>query len=256
MDDAISRPARSGRPFPARLDRLPWSRFHWMIIIGLGTAWILDGLEVNVVGAISGRLSEHGAGTGLTKGDVSGWAASLYIAGACFGALLFGELTDRFGRKRLFMLTLGDLPARHGPDRADLLARLVLRLPLHHRHGHRRRVQRDQLGDRRADPRKHRGRVDISINGSYWLGGVGGSLLAVLMLNTRSSPPISAGGCRSCSARSSAWGCCSSAETCRRAHAGCSSTAASRRPRRSSKTSKSSVARRPASRCRSPRASR
>ena len=52
---------------PARLDRLPWSRFHWIIVIGLGTAWILDGLEVNIVGSISGRLFEHGSGTGLTK---------------------------------------------------------------------------------------------------------------------------------------------------------------------------------------------
>ena len=91
---------------PARLDRLPWSRFHWLIIIGLGTAWILDGLEVNVIGSISSRLSEHGAGVGLTAGDVSGWAASLYIAGACLGAIVFGQLTDRFGRKRLFMITL------------------------------------------------------------------------------------------------------------------------------------------------------
>src|SRR6202020_2300412 len=63
---------------PARLDRLPWSRFHWVIIIGLGTAWILDGLEVNVVGSISSRLAEHGANTGLAAGDISGWAASLY----------------------------------------------------------------------------------------------------------------------------------------------------------------------------------
>ena len=55
---------------PARLDRLPWSRWHWMIVIGLGTVWILDGLEVDVVGSISGRLSEQGAGTGLSAGDV------------------------------------------------------------------------------------------------------------------------------------------------------------------------------------------
>jgi MFS family permease len=91
---------------PARLDRLPWARFHWIVIVGLGTAWILDGLEVNVVGSISSRISEPGAGTGLTPADVSGWAASLYIAGACLGAIVFGQLTDRFGRKRLFMLTL------------------------------------------------------------------------------------------------------------------------------------------------------
>src|ERR1700749_1505354 len=92
---------------PARLDRLPWSRFHWMIILGLGTAWVLDGLEVNVVGSISGRISEHGAGGGIAAGGVSGWGAAPYNAGGCVGALVFGELTDRFGRKRLFMVTLG-----------------------------------------------------------------------------------------------------------------------------------------------------
>ncbi len=139
---------------PARLDRLPWSRFHWIVIVGLGTAWILDGLEVNVVGSISSRLSEHGAGIGLTAGDISGWAASLYIAGACLGAIVFGQLTDRFGRKRLFMVTLCDLPDGHGADGALVLAGWFFFVPVPHGHGHRRRVQRDQLRDRRADPRQ------------------------------------------------------------------------------------------------------
>jgi MFS family permease len=92
---------------PARLDRLPWSRWHWRIVIGLGTVWILDGLEVNVVGAISGRIGQSGAGVGISATEVSGLAASLYVAGACAGALVFGQLTDRFGRKKLFMVTLG-----------------------------------------------------------------------------------------------------------------------------------------------------
>lgn len=91
---------------PARLDRLPWSRWHWMIVIGLGTVWILDGLEVTVVGNIASRLSEDGSGLAITDAQVTGIAAALYVAGACSGALVFGWLTDRFGRKKLFLITL------------------------------------------------------------------------------------------------------------------------------------------------------
>jgi MFS family permease len=168
---------------PARLDRLPFSRFHWVIILGLGTAWILDGLEVNVVGAISGRLFEHGSGTGLTKSDVSGWAASLYIAGACVGALLFGELTDRFGRKRLFMVTLAIyllgtvLTALTFSPGWFFVFRFITGMGI----GGEYSAINSAIDE--LIPAKHRGRVDISINGSYWLGGIGGSLLAVLMLD-------------------------------------------------------------------------
>jgi MFS family permease len=90
---------------PARLDRLPWSRFHWHVVARLGTVWILDGLEVTIVGSIGARLTEHGSGTDITAGGI-GAAASVYVAGACLGALFFGQLTDRFGRKKLMMITL------------------------------------------------------------------------------------------------------------------------------------------------------
>ncbi|CAM5630656.1 MFS transporter OS=Streptomyces rimosus subsp. rimosus (strain ATCC / DSM 40260 / JCM 4667 /NRRL 2234) OX=1265868 GN=SRIM_019600 PE=4 SV=1 [Streptomyces rimosus subsp. rimosus] len=91
---------------PARLDRLPWSRWHWMVVIGLGTVWILDGLEVTVVGNIAGRLSEQGSGLPISSAQVTGVAAALYVAGACSGALFLGRLTDLFGRKKLFLITL------------------------------------------------------------------------------------------------------------------------------------------------------
>src|SRR5437660_1405720 len=91
---------------PARLDRLPWSRWHWLVVIGLGTVWILDGLEVTIVGAIAPRLQEKGSGLHLSTGQV-GLSGTVYVVGACLGALFFGWLTDRLGRKRLFLLTLG-----------------------------------------------------------------------------------------------------------------------------------------------------
>jgi MFS family permease len=173
---------------PARLDRLPWARFHWLIVIGLGTAWILDGLEVNVVGSISGRLSEHGAGTGLSAGDISGWAASLYVAGACLGAIVFGQLTDRLGRKRLFMVTLAIyllgtvLTALSFAPGLFFVFRFLTGMGI----GGEYSAINSAIDE--LIPAKHRGRVDVSINGSYWLGGVGGSLLAVLMLNTAIFP--------------------------------------------------------------------
>src|SRR3954447_16775536 len=90
---------------PARMDRLPWSKWHWMVVFGLGTVWVLDGLAVTIVGAIGGRLSDPGSGLELSASQV-GAAGSAYIVGACLGALYFGRLADKIGRKRLFMLTL------------------------------------------------------------------------------------------------------------------------------------------------------
>jgi MFS family permease len=90
---------------PARLDRLPWSRWHWLVVIGLGTVWILDGLQVTIVGSIAGRLTEADSGLRLSDTQI-GVAGSVYIVGACLGALYFGYLTEKHGRKRLFMVTL------------------------------------------------------------------------------------------------------------------------------------------------------
>ena len=137
---------------PARLDRLPWSRWHWMIVIGLGTVWILDGLEVTIVGNLSAQLAKPGSGLDITQAQVAGLGAALYVAGACLGALFFGWLTDRFGRKKLFMITLVVYLVATAMTALRPSRVVVLPVPVPDRVRHRRRVRGDQLGHRRADP--------------------------------------------------------------------------------------------------------
>ena len=101
---------------PARLDRLPWCGWHWMIITALGVTWILDGLEVTLASALGATL-KNPAALGLTDAQVGG-TATAYLAGAVAGALFFGYLTDRLGRKRLFFHALWGLPDRDSVLRA------------------------------------------------------------------------------------------------------------------------------------------
>ncbi len=169
---------------PARLDRLPWSRWHWMIVIGLGTVWILDGLEVTVVGNIASRLSEPGSGLRISDAQVTGLAAALYVAGSCSGALFFGWLTDRFGRKRLFMVTLVVYLAATALTAVSthawefFLFRFITGFGI----GGEYAAINSAIDE--LIPSKHRGRVDLIINGSFWIGAVGGSLLSIVALNT------------------------------------------------------------------------
>src|SRR3954468_20188023 len=89
---------------PARMDRLPWTKFHWLVVIGLGVSWILDGLEIQLVSLVSPILQKPEA-LGLTAGQ-TGFLGSMYLIGEVVGALFFGRLTDTLGRKRLFIVTL------------------------------------------------------------------------------------------------------------------------------------------------------
>ena len=168
---------------PARLDRLPWSRWHWKILIGLGTVWILDGLEVTIVGSIAGAISAKGSGLHIASADVAGLAASMYVAGACFGALLFGQLTDRFGRKRLFMITLGVYLAATIATAFSFsplffyVCRFVTGMGI----GGEYSAINSAIDE--LIPAKHRGRIDILINGTYWAGAAAGALLSVAALH-------------------------------------------------------------------------
>ncbi|MEU5883185.1 MFS transporter [Spirillospora sp. NPDC047279] len=167
---------------PARLDRLPWSRWHLMIVIGLGTVWILDGLEVTIVGNLAPQLSKEGSGLPITAEQVSGLGAAIYVAGSCAGALFFGWLTDRFGRKKLFMITLAvyligtALTALSWTPWWFFLCRFITGLGI----GGEYAAINSAIDE--LIPSRHRGRVDILINGSYWLGAAGGALLTVPVL--------------------------------------------------------------------------
>lgn len=169
---------------PARLDRLPWSRWHWMVVIGLGTVWILDGLEVTIVGNMAARLSEEGSGLAISSAQVTGVAAALYVAGACTGALLFGWLTDRYGRKKLFLITLAvylgatALTALSYSSWWFFVFRFLTGMGIGGEYAAINSAVDELI------PSKYRGRVDLIINGSFWLGALGGSLLSVVLLDT------------------------------------------------------------------------
>ena len=167
---------------PARLDRLPWSRFHWLVVIGLGTVWILDGLEVTIVGFIASRLIEPGSGIDLTESHI-GLAAALYVAGACLGALFFGQLTDRFGRKRLFLITLGVYLAATVATAFSFAPWFFLVARFFTGAGIGGEYAAINSAIDELIPARARGRIDLIINGSFWLGSAGGALLSLVFLN-------------------------------------------------------------------------
>jgi MFS family permease len=167
---------------PARLDRLPWSRFHWRVVAALGTVWILDGLEVTIVGSIGARLTESGSGIHMTP-SLIGTAAAVYVAGACLGALFFGQLTDRHGRKKLMMVTLGvyiTATVLTGFAFAPwffFLCRFFTGAGI----GGEYSAVNSMIDE--LIPARNRGQIDITINGSYWVGSGLGGLASLLFLD-------------------------------------------------------------------------
>jgi MFS family permease len=171
---------------PARLDRLPWSNWHWRVVVALGITWILDGLEVTIVGTLGARLTEPEA-LGLTDVQV-GSIGSFYIVGAVLGALIFGWLTDRLGRKKLFMVSLGwytvftvlsgfawDYPT-------FALCRFLTGMGI----GGEYSAINSAIDE--LIPARRRGWTDLAINSSWWIGTIVGSALSLLLLDPRVFP--------------------------------------------------------------------
>lgn len=178
-----AQPARNRRietDVPQRLDRLPWSRWHTRIIIALGTSWLLDGLEVTIVGSLAGIL-ESNAGLGLTDKQVTG-AATTYLAGAVLGSLVFGYLTDRLGRRKLFLVTLStySIATILTAISWNFLGFSIFRFFTGFGIGGEYAAINSAVDE--LIPGKLRGTVDLIVNGTFWLGATVGSIAATLLL--------------------------------------------------------------------------
>src|SRR5205085_1657568 len=171
---------------PQRMDRLPWSRWHWLVIISLGITWILDGLEVTIIGSIAGVLKEPQTLHFSTVQIAS--AGTAYLIGAVVGALFFGRMTDRYGRKMLFMITLG----------VYLVATIATAFTFSFIwFAACRFFTGTGIGGEYAAinsaideliPARVRGHVDLAINGSWWVGTAVGAVLTTVLLNPHLFP--------------------------------------------------------------------
>jgi MFS family permease len=181
--------APAGMPsIAARLDRLPWSRWHWRVVIALGVAWVLDGLEVTLVGSI-GAVLERSDTLGLTPLQI-GWSGSLYVGGAIVGALVFGRLTDALGRKKLFLVTLmvyatATLATALAPNFAFFgVCRLLTGFGI----GGEYAAINSAIDE--LIPARLRGRVNLGINGSFWIGAALGAAASLVLLDPRVLGPV------------------------------------------------------------------
>ena len=162
---------------PVRMDRLPWARFHWLVVVGLGTAWVLDGLEIQLA-ALNGFNNSFDLSAART-----GALGTIYLVGEIVGALAFGRITDRYGRKKLFVITLAIYLVGSGLAGFswDFWSLAVFRF-----------VAGVGIGGEYAAinaaideliPSHYRGRVDIAVNGTYWGGALLGTLLGYVLID-------------------------------------------------------------------------
>jgi len=178
MATSTSDPAKTVRSLvPARMDRLPWTKFHWMIVVGLGISWVLDGLEIQIV-ASAGFQKD----LGMSIADVT-LAGTVYLVGQVLGSLVFGRMSDSLGRRKLFILTLaiyliGSGIAGLAPNMEFLLVfRFIAGLGI----GGEYAAINSAIDE--LIPSHYRGRVDIAINGTYWGGAALGSVANLFLLN-------------------------------------------------------------------------
>jgi MFS family permease len=171
---------------PARIDRLPWSKFHTRMVVALGVAWVLDGLEITIAGAVAGVLNKN-ATLGMSAGAV-GFIATVYLIGEVVGALFFGRLSDKWGRRNLFMITLGVYLVGSGLTAATWGATTGAIAFLYAT----RFIAGMGIGGEYAAinsaideliPGRYRGATDIAVNGTYWGGAILGTLGSLLFLN-------------------------------------------------------------------------
>ena len=170
-----------------RLDRLPWDRFHTLVVVALGITWILDGLEVTLAGALAGALAASPV-LHFTTVEV-GITGSAYLTGAVLGAIFFGWLTDRLGRKKLFFITLALYLVATAATAAswDLASFVVFRFLTGAGIGGEYAAINSAIQE--LIPARYRGRTDLAINGSFWVGAALGAGLSIVLLGAESIDP-------------------------------------------------------------------
>lgn len=182
---------RAGEVFetdvPARLDRLPFASFHWLVVAALGITWILDGLEVTLVGSLSPAIASHAA-LDLTSSQV-GYSASAYVLGAVLGSVIFGRLTDKLGRRKLFMVTVGVyLVATIATGLSWGLGsfvffRFLTGAGIGGEYGAVNSAIQELI------PARRRGYTDLAVNGSFWVGAALGAVGSLVVLDPEILPP-------------------------------------------------------------------